>query len=170
MGDTGNTDHGGQELDLHVNKHFDTEDDAKQFVENYNKSNYTEFKSATNNKKSLLFTCKFGGRKRGSKCTDKRPGQHYNNIDCPARINFYKSQKQGATDMKITNVILDHNHPVSKEAYNIQNTNLNEEELEMIKDLAEAKLKPSQIKKVLIKKVGKSVNCKKLRNVITNIK
>ena len=46
MGDTGNTDHGGQELDLHVNKQFDTEDDAKQFVGNYNKSNYTEYKIA----------------------------------------------------------------------------------------------------------------------------
>ena len=167
MGDTETTsDNNGQEFELEEGKLFDTENDAKHFVENYNKENYTEFKVAVNNKKALVFACNFG-RKRSSKCTEKRPKQHYNNIGCPARVNFYKSQKPDSTQLKVTKIVSDHNHAVSKEAFNLQNTNLNDEELDIIKDLAEANLKPSQIQGVLLKKVGKRVNCKKLRNIIT---
>ena len=167
MGDTETTsDNNGQEFELEEGKLFDTENDAKHFVGNYNKENYTEFKVAVNNKKALVFACNFG-RKRSSKCTEKRPKQHYNNIGCPARVNFYKSQKPDSTQLKVTKIVSDHNHAVSKEAFNLQNTNLNDEELDIIKDLAEANLKPSQIQGVLLKKVGKRVNCKKLRNIIT---
>ena len=49
------------------------------FFENFNKENFVDFTVAVNNKKALVYQCKFG-RKRNPKCTDARPKQHYNNI------------------------------------------------------------------------------------------
>ena len=91
----------------------------------------------------------------------------YNNLDCKARIALYKSKKYG--NLKVTQVSLEHNHRVDKISYDLQKTNLSTEDLEMVKDLAGAQLKPSQIKRVL-KQKSKVVTHKKLKNLIDKLK
>ena len=69
----------------------------------------------------------------------------------------------------MTNINLDHNHLVSREAYEAQHTTLTGEEVELVKDLGTAHLKPRQIQNVLMSKADKRISCKKLQNFITKI-
>ena len=74
---------------------FDTTEQAKQFMINYNKKNFTNFVIASNCKKTLVYMCKHGkpaGKNGKSSSTGKRPKQHYNNLGCEASIRMYKSK------------------------------------------------------------------------------
>ena len=155
-------------ISIEVGKVFENENATKAYIESYNKANYTDFTVAVNNKKMLVYLCKFG-RKRKPTCSDSRPKQRYNNIGCLAKINLYKSQKEGIESLKVTQVNLAHNHLISKEAYDAQHAFLTGEEVELVKDLGGANLKPSQIQNILMKKADKRISCQKLKNLISKI-
>ena len=108
-----------------------------------NKDNFTEFKVASNGKKLLVYKCKHGVH-RLSTSKGQRPHQHYNYLECKAQVNFYKSQVAGSSALKVSKLILEHSHTVNEEIYNLTNVDLEEEELNVIKDLTEAKTKPNQ--------------------------
>ena len=103
--------------ELKVGEKFRDEDEAKDFIKNFSKANFCDFNVGTNNAKQLLFHCKHS-RFRKHKGTGNRPQQHYNYMDCHAKIWFYKSQKRSDRSLKITQIDLDHTHPLSEEIYN----------------------------------------------------
>ena len=78
MDESVNDNHNENGTKLEIGTLFETEKDAKSFFENFNKENFVDFTVAVNNKKALVYQCKFG-RKRNPKCTDARPKQHYSN-------------------------------------------------------------------------------------------
>ena len=109
-----------------IDREFNSVEDARAFVEKYNKDNFTNFVISNNNKRSLVYHCRHAV-KRKSVSHGQRPNQHYNYVGCTATIRMYKS-KNGT--LKITNSTdLNHKkHIVSKETYPFNNDTLNEEE------------------------------------------
>ena len=90
---------------------------------------------------------------------------HYNFVDCKAKINFYKSQVSGSTKLSTEH----HGHVISEDLYNRLNVNITEEETELIKTLAGANARPSQIKKLMLEKSKKRVTVQKIRNIAAKI-
>ena len=160
--------HGGDE-EFSPGQVFKNEDEAKTFLRKYNEKNFTEFRIRSNHKRAMVVKCKHGVH-RVTTSKDLRPHTHFNYIGCKAQINFYKSQKPGATSLKVTKVNLEHNdHEINEDVYNHKNVKITEEDEELIKLLANAKTKPSRIQKVLLSKNKKRVTIKKLKNVVAKI-
>ena len=147
--------------------HFATVEDAKVAVKHFGEAIYADFKVDTNNKYSLKFCCKHGGRKRIKKCKGERINQHYNNMGCKAVIMFYKSRKDGT--LSCTSVDNNHNHDLSEAVYKHDNIELSKEELDLCANLSHANAKPSQIKRVLKEKFRKEVTIQKLKNLMRKI-
>ena len=62
--------------------------DAKQAVQEYGDALFVKYSVNTNNKTTLKFFCKHGGRKRNKKeITGERIHRHYNYMGCKASIN-----------------------------------------------------------------------------------
>ena len=156
-------------IDFYVKQVFENENAAKAAIAQYNKKNFCDFIIRTNNKKSLLAVCKHG-HERKSDSKGLRRNLHYNFVGCKAKINMYKSQVNGSTSLSITSLILDHNgHMVNEDIYNRENVHITDEEQELIKTLAGANTKPSQMKRILQEKFNKRVKIKKIQNLITKI-
>ena len=141
---------------------------AKEFINHFNKENFCEFIVGTNNAKSLYFVCTHS-RHRKSTSKGSRPGQHFNFLGCQAKIFFYKSQRPGDESLKVTQLDLEHSHPISEEIYNQKNTILTDEQKEMIKNLVSANASAKQVKRVLMNKAKKRVTLQKVRNIIRKV-
>ena len=115
---------------LKVGDRFDTIDDAKVAVKNFGSAIFADFKVDTNNKKSLKFCCKHGGRKRKKKCNGERINQHYNNMGCKAVITFYKSSKDDT--LRCTTIENEHNHVLSEAIYKHDNIDLSKDEVDLL--------------------------------------
>ena len=158
------------EYEFFKGKIFENEEEAKNFIANYNKKHFTEFVIVTNNKRSLVVACKYGYN-RPSESKGIRRNLHYNFVDCKAKINMFKSQVQGKKTLKVTSVNIDHSgHVVDEDVYNRLNINITEEETELIKTLAGGNAKPSQIKRILLEKSKKRVTIQKIKNLVAKIK
>ena len=143
---------------------FCSELEAKQAVKNFCETNYVSFRVDTNNKQCLKFCCKNGGRIRGSKTQGERIHQHYNQMNCPALVRFYKSKKDGS--LTCTKIVNEHSHAVTAAIYNRDNVQLEQEEIDLCLSLKSGNCKPSQIKRVLQEKYHKEVTIQKLKNMI----
>ena len=151
---------------LEVGNKFESTEAAKQFIRDFNATNFTEFIVETNSNRCLVFSCKHSV-KRDSKSKGKRIHSHFNYLACPAKIRMYKSQSQSeAGTVKVTKINLDHSHTVAKEIYESQHVVLTEEEQELIKTLKEANVKDSQVQRVLLERSKKKVTIQKLKNLI----
>ena len=149
---------------------FQNEDEARKFLDTFNKRNFCDFVIKTNNKKSLIALCKYGYN-RPSESRGVRKNLHYNFVDCKARITMYKSQFAGNTTLKVTQVNTVHSgHVVNEDVYKRLNVNITDEETELIKTLAGGNAKPSQIKKILLEKSKKRVTIQKIKNLVAKIK
>ena len=103
---------------LAVGTVFASLEDAMARISNYNEENFTNFVITSNNKKSLVYTCR-NGVERKSKCGGIRPNQHYNFVGCKATIRIYK-----LTDgtLRVSQLNLDHiNHIVSETVHRFDN-------------------------------------------------
>ena len=80
-----------------IDREFNSVEDARAFVEKYNKDNFTNFVISNNNKRSLVYLCRHAVKRKSH---GQRPNQHYNYVGCTAKIRMYKS-KNGT--LKITN-------------------------------------------------------------------
>ena len=107
---------------------FSPELEAKQAVKNYCETNYVSFRVDTNNKQCLKFCCKNGGRIRGPKTQGERIHQHYNQMNCPALVRFYKSKKDRT--LTCTKIVNEHSHSVTAAIYNRDNVQLEQEEID----------------------------------------
>ena len=114
----------------------------------------------------MRFNCKYG-YDRNVRSKGKRIKLHYQYIECPAFVNFYKSQKDGGIIM--TSHCNDHNHPRTEELFWRQNVDIDEEDETLIDNLLSGNCKPSQIKKVLRDKKKKELTMGKLRYRIGKI-
>ena len=154
---------------LAIGRLFASVDEVKDCIQKYNKENFTEYRVRTNNQRSLLFECKHG-RHRDSRSKNIRPGGHFNFSGCQAKINFYKSQANGKTTIKLTNIHLEHTgHVVNEDVYNLHNTNLTDDDLNCIKSLKEANCKPSQIQQALLVNSKKRVTVQKVKNIAAKL-
>ena len=117
----------------------------------------------TNNKRQIILHCRHG-YKRASESTGTRTKLRYNYLGCNAKISCYKPS--GSNRAKITAVNLEHNHEVSKAAF--QSVELTEKEKEVVVDLHEGNCKVSQICRVL-KNFDKKLSLEKLRNMIRKL-
>ena len=155
--------------DFFVGQEFDNLESAKTFLAQFNKKHFCDFVIRTNNKRSLVAVCKHG-IKRKSDSKGAREHLHYNFVDCKAKINFYKSQVSGSTKLKVTILNTEHHgHVISEDLYNRLNVNITEEETELIKTLAGANARPSQIKKLMLEKSKKRLTVQKNRNIAAKI-
>lgn len=159
---------GGRVGDLKVGTKFHTPEAAKEFMKHFNRENFSEFIVGTNNAKSLYFVCSHS-RHRKSRSKGSRPGQHFNYLGCGAKIFFYKSQKPGDESVRVTQVDLEHSHPISEEIYNQKNAVITEEQQDMIKNLVSANASAKQVKRVLLEKSKKKITLQKVRNIIRKI-
>ena len=75
--------------DAFEGKRFQTVEEAKKFIDDFNTRHFTNFIVLSNNKRQLVFKCKHG-YDRKSQSGGKRPQQHYNNLDCEAFVRLYK--------------------------------------------------------------------------------
>ena len=156
-------------LEFFVGQVFDNEEEAKAFLKEYNKRNFTEIRIRSNHKKAMVFTCKHGV-KRTTRSKDIRPHTHFNYVGCTVKINFYKSQVEGNTSVRVTQVNLQHNnHEVNQVVYNQANVNLTEGEEDLVKILKDANTTPSRIQKVLLQNSNKRVHIQKLKNLVAKI-
>ena len=155
--------------ELKIGEKFKDETEAKEFIKTFNQENFCEFVVGTNNKKSLYFCCTHSRKRDYRGNIGTRKGQHYNWLDCKAKIYLYKSQKRDDESLKVTQINLEHSQPVSKEIYKQKNTNYSEEEKEMVKNLNSANASARQIKRVLLDKAKKSVTIQNLKNLISQI-
>ena len=146
---------------------FANVEDAKEAVKEFGSAVFADFRVDTNNKYSLRFFCKHGGRKKDKTGTGARKKQHYNHMDCKASISLYKSQKDGS--ITCTKINSEHTHPVSKAIFDHNNVELTQTELDLCANLKNGNCKPSQIKKVLLEKFNKDITIQKLKNVMKNI-
>ena len=135
-------------------------------VTDYNKTHFTSFTISTNNKKSIVFKCKHG-RKRKYDGEGKRPNQTYNFIGCSAQVNFYKNKDDGT--LKVTKSVLCHNHECSKIDYERNNAVFDDEDEAFVLTLNSATARHSQIKRVLKEQQGKSFTTKKIQNLIRKL-
>ena len=71
---------------------FATVEDAKEAVKDFGAAFYADFKVDTNNKYSLRYFCKHGGRKKEKTATGARKKQHYNHMDCKASIRVVRGK------------------------------------------------------------------------------
>ena len=151
------------EEEFFVNKVFENVAAAKNAIALFNKKNFCDFVIRSNNQKTLLAVCKHGiERKSFSK--GHRANLRYNFVDCKARVRMYKSQVTGNSSLKVTSLVLEHNgHMVHEDIYNRENVHITDEEQELIKTLAEANTKPSQMKRILLDKFNKRVKIKKYK-------
>ena len=152
----------GGGMRLLVGSKFETVDLVKECVKDFNKEHCVDFVVNTNNQKSLRFICKHGCPQR-KRSKGERVQQHYNALNCEAFINFYKTKKDGIKCTQINNI---HNHPVSKEIYNREHVELNEEEVALCATLKSGNCKPSQIRKVMVEKFNKKLTIQKLKNIL----
>ena len=141
---------------LGVGKIFSDDEWVKSMVTDYIKTHFTSFTISTNNKKSIVFKCKHG-RKRKYDWQGKRPNQTYSFIGCSAQVNFYKNKDDGT--LKITKSVLCHNHECSKIDYELDNAVFDDE------DEACGLTRPLQIKRVLKEQRGKNFTTKKIQNL-----
>ena len=118
------------------------------------------FVRTSNNKKQMRFNCKYG-YERDSRSTGKRIRLHPQNLDCPAFVNFYKSQRDG--DIGMTSFSNEHNHPRTKELFKRQNVEIDKDDENLIETLLMGNCNPTQIKKVLKDKHKKELTIGKLR-------
>ena len=81
---------------LTVGKVFDSIDDAKACVQNYNETKFTNFVVVSNNKKTLLYSCRHTIERKSSS-SGQRPNQHYNFVGCAAHICMYKARYENLT-------------------------------------------------------------------------
>ena len=151
---------------LGVGKIFSDDEAVKSMVTDYNKTHFTSFTISTNNKKSIVFKCKHG-RKRKYDGKGKRPNQTYNFIGCSAQVNFYKNKDDGT--LKVTKSVLCHNHECSKIDYERDNAVFDDEDEAFVLTLNSATARPSQIKRVLKEQRGKSFTTKKIQNLIRKL-
>ena len=126
-----------------IGKVYDSVDDVKSDISLYNNTHFMNFVISTNNKRSILIHCSHG-RERKSESSGPMPKRRYNFLGCNASISLYKSQKANVSSVKVTQVNLPHNHTVSKEIHESQNSSLSEEEKQLLLMLKEANAKPSQ--------------------------
>ena len=125
---------------------FDSIDDAKAYVQNYNETKFTNFVVVSNNKKTLLYSCR-RAIERKSCSSGQRPNQHYNFVGCAAQIRMYKA-KNGS--VKVTQLDLEHtNHVVDETTHRFNNDSLDEEESDLVRTIKDANTKTSQIKQML---------------------
>ena len=154
---------------LKVGNKFESSEAAKQFIKDLNATHFTEFIVETNSNRCLVFCCKYSVH-RVSQSKGKRIHSHFNYLACPAKIRMYKSQNPSeAGTVKVTKINLDHSHTVAQEIYENQHVILTEEEQDLIKKLKEAKVKDSQVQRVLLERSKKKVTIQKLKNLIQKI-
>ena len=80
----------------------------------------------------MRFSCKYG-YDRKVRSEGKRIKLHYQYIEWPAFVNFYKSQKDGGINM--TSHSNDHNHPRSEELFKRLTVDIDEEDETLIDNL-----------------------------------
>ena len=102
------------------------------------------FVRTSNNKKQMRFNCKYG-YERDSRSTGKRIRLHPQNLDCPAFVKFYKSQRDG--DIGMTSFSNEHNHPRTKELFKRYNVEIDKDDENLIETLLMGNCNPTQIKK-----------------------
>ena len=123
---------------------FATVEDAKDAVKEFGSAFFADFKVNTNNKYSLRYFCKHGGRNKEKTATGARKKLHYNHMDCKASISVYKSQKDGSiTCTKINN---EHTHPVSQAIFDHDNVELTQTELDLCAILKNGNLTVNHLK------------------------
>ena len=103
---------------LKINSIFNSVEEVKNAVSDFNTKSFVNFRVDINNKNTLRFICKHGAPLR-SGSTGQRPLQHYNALKCKAVINFYKRQNDGK--LKWTQFNTEHCQPVSERLYNLEN-------------------------------------------------
>lgn len=151
---------------LTVGKVFDSIDDAKACVQNYNETKFTNFVVVSNNKKSLIYSCRHAIERKSSS-SGQRPNQHYNFVGCAARIRMYKA-KNGS--VKVTQLDLEHtNHVVDETTHRFNNDSLDEEESDLVRTLKDANTKTSQIKRMLCSRANKRMSTQRVKNLITKL-
>jgi len=154
---------------IFVGKVFATQEEAKTCIKDYNKEHFTEFIIDSNHKKAMVAICKHG-KKRKSMSKGIRHNLHYNFVGCKAKFNLYKSQVPGSKSLKVTQVLLEHsNHDVNVEVYNRGNVIVTDDDLNIVKTLADANARPSQIKRVLFEKSQKKVTTDKVKRLIAKV-
>ena len=147
------------------NREFDSADEAKKYIEEYNSRFFTNFVVFSSNSRQIVFRCKHGVERK-SKCGGKRPKQHYNYMDCSAFIRLYKRNNQ---KFKVTKFDFTHNHPTTAAIHGFNNANLNDEDRHLILTLKEASAKTSQIKRVLCNRSDYRTSTQKIKNLITKL-
>ena len=90
----------------------------------------------------------------------QRAKLHYNYLGCTAKITCFKSAK--STQVKITEMCLEHNHELNRVAYLTTGLELSEQEKEVLTDLRDANCKVSQISRVFHKKFDKVLSSPKI--------
>ena len=154
---------------LEMQQTFENTEAAKNFMKKFNEENYTDFIVSSNCKKSLIFSCKHSIY-RDSKSKGERVKHHFNYLACPAKVRMYKSQKPSeAGSVKVTQLTLEHSHPICKEIFENQNVVFTDEEKDLIATLKAANAKNSQIQRVLFERSKKKVSVIKLKNLIQRI-
>ena len=156
------------DAELKVGDIFANVNEAKLAVKRFGAPVFADFKVNTNNKDTLKFCCKNGGRKRKKTCKGERINQHYNNMGCRALITFYKSKKADGS-VTCTKIINDHCHALSEALYKHDNLKLAEEEVDLCANLRNANAKPSQIKRILKDRFKKDITIQKLKNLMKKI-
>ena len=144
---------------------FDSSADAKSFIENFNRTNFTNFVVNSSNARQLVFKCKHGVERKSS-CGGVRPKQHYNFMNCAAIIRLYKRNNG---KFKVTHCELTHNHPTTAAIHKFNNAVLNEEDKDLVLTLKEANAKPSQIKRVLCNRADYKMSTQKVKNIISKL-
>ena len=115
----------------------------------------------------MRFSCKYG-YDRNTRATGKRIKLHYQYLECPAFVNFYKSQKCDV-GINMTSHSNEHNHPRTDELFKKQTVEIDKDDEDLIENLLLGNCKPSQIKKVLKTKHKKELTMGKLRYKIGQI-
>ena len=87
-----------EKVTLTIGDLFQTVEEAKEKIALFSKQNFARFTVVTNNKKQLIYKCKYGCERK-TRSTGARPKMHVNNIGCEAKINLYKRKNE----IKITN-------------------------------------------------------------------
>ena len=152
---------GSHEISLSKGMVVESVDAARDLMFKYSQSKFVKMVVRKNDRNTLKYICS-RGRYQPSKSKGDRPNNHYSFNACQAEVRWYKSS---AGHLKITFLDETHNHSIDPIAYELQNPNLTEPELNSIEALKSYKVNANEIADLLRNKHNKRVSAKFIRNI-----